>query len=68
MINTTKPRRGRLTKVEAQAVQACADGLEPKVKRARVCLCCNRTFNSEGAHNRLCTTCRAKSVGPYDIR
>ena len=27
--------------------------------RDRPCLCCGRTFRSEGIHNRLCTPCRA---------
>lgn len=28
----------------------------------RRCLCCQKAFLSEGAHNRLCVTCRGKSV------
>lgn len=31
----------------------------------RKCLCCGRDFMSEGAHNRLCLTCRQKDVSPY---
>jgi len=33
----------------------------------RQCLCCGKPFASQGPHNRLCSTCRAKSVGPYDL-
>lgn len=32
----------------------------------RKCLCCQQPFNSEGPMNRLCGTCRTRSVGPYD--
>lgn len=28
----------------------------------RICLCCREPFPSEGIHNRLCTTCRNRSV------
>lgn len=31
----------------------------------RKCLCCGRTFPSEGPHNRLCGSCRRQSVSPY---
>ena len=30
-------------------------------RKARPCLCCGKTFGSEGNHNRLCAPCRAKS-------
>ena len=29
--------------------------------RERACLCCGHRFMSEGAHNRLCTSCRHRS-------
>lgn len=32
----------------------------------RKCLCCDHTFWSEGAHNRLCNRCRLKSDSPFD--
>ncbi len=32
----------------------------------RACMCCGKTFLSEGAHNRLCGACRNRSAGPYD--
>lgn len=38
-----------------------------KPRRQRLCMCCGKTFLSEGAHNRLCTTCRALSVSPYAL-
>ena len=28
--------------------------------RQRPCMCCEKTFLSEGKHNRLCDTCRTK--------
>lgn len=30
----------------------------------RPCMCCGRTFQSEGPHNRLCQKCRTTSVMP----
>lgn len=35
--------------------------------KERKCLCCNRPFLSQGAHNRLCTPCRGKTVSPYAL-
>lgn len=29
-----------------------------KKRKVRPCLCCGRDFQSEGAHNRMCTPCR----------
>lgn len=51
------------------ACATCGDGLAVPEKRARVrtCMCCRREFLSQGPHNRLCTPCRGKSVGPYDL-
>ena len=37
---------------------------KPKPK-FRPCLCCTKTFLSEGPHNRLCPDCRKKDVSPY---
>lgn len=34
-------------------------------KTVRPCLCCQREFQSEGIHNRLCDTCR-RSGGEYN--
>ena len=36
--------------------------------RARACLRCRRRFKSEGAHNRLCESCRdyATNVSPFE--
>jgi hypothetical protein len=36
-------------------------------RKPRNCLCCNKAFLSAHAGNRLCTTCRTKSVGPFDL-
>ena len=35
--------------------------------RTRPCLCCGKSFASDGPHNRLCSTCRTKSVSPYEL-
>ena len=32
----------------------------------RPCMCCRKTFYSEGPHNRLCSGCRTKSTSPFD--
>ena len=29
----------------------------------RDCMCCGKTFKSEGVHNRLCNLCRTKTGG-----
>lgn len=31
--------------------------------RERACLCCSRTFVSQGAHNRMCDPCRWSAAG-----
>lgn len=51
------------------ACATCNDGLAvpEKCARVRTCMCCRREFLSQGPHNRLCTPCRGKSVGPYDL-
>lgn len=53
------PFESRRAAVEAaQAMQAEADR---HAKRGpRPCMCCGRTFDSEGIHNRLCTPCRSQ--------
>lgn len=34
-------------------------------RRPRNCLCCGKSFLSAHAGNRLCATCRGKSVSPF---
>lgn len=34
---------------------------------ARPCMCCTRSFLSDGPHNRLCKTCRKTSTNPFAI-
>lgn len=37
-------------------------GLPPhRQPRVRACLCCGGSFNSEGAHHRMCGSCRSAS-------
>jgi IS30 family transposase len=36
-----------------------------KSTQQRKCMCCEKSFSSEGPHNRLCTSCRNKSFSPY---
>jgi hypothetical protein len=44
------------------ARQAEADA---RAKRGeRPCLCCGRTFQSEGIHNRMCDLCRHRDFAP----
>ncbi len=35
-------------------------------KTVRPCLCCQRAFISDGAHNRLCAVCRRKRLTAFD--
>lgn len=37
------------------------------VRKERQCMCCRRSFQSEGPHNRLCCTCRTKEKTPFDF-
>lgn len=32
----------------------------------RACMCCGKSFLSEGPHNRLCGACGRRSSSPYD--
>jgi hypothetical protein len=34
--------------------------------RKRPCLCCRRSFHSQGPHHRLCTRCRGGSLHRYE--
>lgn len=51
--------------------EASATGAMTRARRAasrtvRPCLCCTKEFSSEGAHNRLCDTCRrGENLSPY---
>src|SRR3954469_23088191 len=36
------------------------------VKGPRICLCCKKTFKSEGSHNRLCRPCKDRATATYD--
>lgn len=36
-------------------------------RKPRNCLCCGREFLSAHSGNRLCSSCRTKSVGPFDL-
>ena len=38
---------------------------KPKKTTARVCMCCSKSFISEGPHNRLCGRCRNLSTTPF---
>ena len=42
---------------------------EKKRKQRRACLCCGKSFLSEGPHNRLCNACRQKGDdgSPYSV-
>lgn len=51
------------TRAEAEAWLRVALEKGPKAKRRqlRSCLCCGKGFESDGFHNRLCSTCRGRS-------
>lgn len=58
-------------RIKYHARLAGASAIAPAPGRAarpgpRPCLCCGKTFTSEGAHNRLCAHCRSKSASPFD--
>lgn len=44
---------------------ASMHGVERRIRKAaakpRPCLCCGESFDSEGAHNRMCPVCRELS-------
>jgi hypothetical protein len=48
----------------AQASAICGTRMATEARKARLvtrpCLCCGASFESEGAHNRMCTLCRRK--------
>lgn len=44
-----------------------AQGVSMPAVQQRPCLCCRRPFFSQGPHNRLCMTCRGKSISPFAI-
>lgn len=45
---------------DLDAVAAALERIERKARmRKQSCLCCGRSFLSEGTHNRLCKPCRA---------
>ena len=34
----------------------------------RPCMCCRKTFDSEGSHNRLCGPCKSsRSINPFEV-
>ncbi len=35
-------------------------------KTTRPCMCCRKPFESEGIHNRLCSTCRPRGLDGWD--
>lgn len=57
----------RLSRPES-SVYRRIESLSLKVKKQqRACLCCRRPFMSDGAHNRLCSSCRSKDKTPFDF-
>lgn len=35
--------------------------------RTRPCMCCQKSFRSDGSHNRLCLNCRTKGGNPFAL-
>ena len=57
-----------IAKLTGHTPSAVHKTLGPSKKQCteRACMCCGKTFLSEGAHNRLCGGCRNRSASPYD--
>ena len=58
-------RRGRLPQGSASLATLRAVAKASR-RQPRACLCCGRSFSSEGPHNRLCIRCGSKSLSCYD--
>lgn len=64
----------RVFPLEASAVGAMTRAIRDAGLRERPCLCCKRSFMSEGIHNRMCPACRTgrpellQEVRPYITR
>ncbi len=57
-------RLGRATDEVAEFLAANKRGaVKPTQKTERKCLGCGRKFMSDGAHNRMCDSCRRNSCG-----
>jgi hypothetical protein len=56
-------RRGR-TFVPSHVANAVP---ERSQRKRRPCMCCGKPFDSAGAHNRLCNTCRRGSHSVFDV-
>lgn len=59
-----------LSQINYRLGKAADEGATPPRRRKgsteRACMCCGKPFLSEGAHNRLCGSCRNRSSSPYD--
>lgn len=59
-----------LSQISYRLDKAADEGATPPRRRKgsteRACMCCGKTFLSEGAHNRLCGACRQRGSSPYD--
>lgn len=53
-------------KVNAEASRAAWEAKDNLARKrvTRPCLCCQKPFDSEGIHNRLCDVCRRQGDGP----
>ena len=64
------PTRSPMFRTRAEAEQWLRAELAktPSSMRARVrpCMCCAQSFQSAGAHNRLCDTCRRRPEAAID--
>jgi len=55
------------SKLQALAVKKPEKGIDPrKIGKKRPCLCCSKIFWSEGAHNRLCFSCKSGEGSDWD--
>ncbi len=58
----------RLTGLKRSTVEYRLHIKKPSPQRVkRRCMCCGREFMSDGPHNRLCVTCRKKSLTDREL-
>lgn len=67
----TTPRRVRKELEEADRLDSGADRSARPLARngtagTRPCMCCGKSFASQGSHNRMCTECRCRQTDPTE--
>ena len=66
MENRTKSgapaRRHKAQEAAGEPKRAVAPSRGRSLRRTRTCLMCGRSFESDGAHNRICRRCKASQT------